>query len=57
VRKLEVLRLMLAAAVESIIALDRLLRVLESGECVAAWIVRVFEPLESPRCLGIVCRR
>ncbi|KAJ1630730.1 methyltransferase domain-containing protein [Pavlovales sp. CCMP2436] len=57
VLKLEVLRLMLAAAVESLIALDRLLSVLESGQCAAAWIVRVFEPSESPRCLGIVCRR
>lgn len=57
VQKLDVLRLALAPAVESVIALDRLLRVLESDECSAAWIVRMFEPSESPRCLGIVCRR
>ena len=57
VKKLEVLRLALAPAVEAAIALDRLLHVLESGQASAAWIVRMFDARESPRCLGIVCHR
>lgn len=57
VHKLDVLRLALAPAVESAVAIDRLLRVLESGACAAAWLVRMFDPSESPRCLGLVCRR
>jgi hypothetical protein len=56
-QKLEVLRLALAPVVEAAVALDRLLYVLESGTCTAAWIVRLFDPVESPRSFGIVCRR
>lgn len=48
------LRVHLASLIESALVLDRVIYLQKSGKCSKAFVVRLFDPLLSPRCYAII---